>query len=399
MDAPASSKNYAALDGIRGYAVILVSLTHFTGLYVAAYRGFSLERVTYASLDTPTDRLYLWLFLGQQSLYILLTISGYMVCRMVVRPSYAGYLRFILARGARIYPPLLFGLLFALLGYALIGKLENVNLSLRNILYNVLTLNGIFELKGQPYAFPSWSLFYETIFCLFIPVLVSLSRKTKHPIVYLFTLWVPILGFLAIVGFSGWILFSPFLAGSLLAQLDDRRLVAIAERIPTWTVILAYAVVATLPSSWAPFPVLDNHGLHFAPSYMVFIVLACLMSCALLVKSVFSPGPLQRVFAIRPLNFLGKISYSFYMLHATLIFLTFAWFAPRIGQWSKAGEVSHFFPLLALFWLMSFAAAVVGYYAVEMLYFRSALSSRSKAYALAHASDSAAPAVSGQRVT
>ena len=372
-----SNKNYSALDGIRAYAAILVSLTHFVGAYGTGFRGMHMERLSYTTLATPLDGLFLWLFLNMHSVYILLTISGFMVCRMVMRPSYSGYWHFIAARGARIYPPLIFSLLFAA-AIALLFS-QAIDLSWRNILYNVLLLNGVFEIKGQPYNFPSWSLFYEIIYCLLIPGLLAICRGNKYPTRLLIVLWMLFFAGLAWLEFSGWILFGPFFAGSLLAQIDDSRISAIAQRIPTWGVVALYALVSSLPVSWAPLPSLDEHGIHFAPSYMVFIALACFMPCILIMKTVYSDGLLKSLFASWPLAYIGKISYSFYMLHAPLIFVAFTVFSPMLGRWSSIGGVPHFLALIAVFWGITLAAASFGFYAVEMLYFRSALSSRSKA--------------------
>src|SRR5258706_279902 len=113
MEVTHSARNYAALDGMRGYAAVLVSLTHFVGFYALGFRGLNVERATYVSVPHAVDALFLWLYLNMQSLYILLTISGFMVCRMVMRSSYRGYGHFLLARSVRIYPPLLFSLGFA----------------------------------------------------------------------------------------------------------------------------------------------------------------------------------------------------------------------------------------------------------------------------------------------
>src|SRR5258706_2186788 len=386
MEVTHSARNYAALDGMRGYAAVLVSLTHFVGFYALGFRGLNVERATYVSVPHAVDALFLWLYLNMQSLYILLTISGFMVCRMVMRSSYRGYGHFLLARSVRIYPPLLFSLGFAVALASLLS--EPVDLSLRNILYNVFALNGIFELKGQQWNFPSWSLFYEIGYCLFVPAFVALARRTTLPAMTLLALWSPVLLALALAGFTGWILFAPFVFGSLLAQLDDRRLIATAKRIPTWTVIAAYAVVSALPSSWAPIPRIDETGVHFAPSYIVFILLACMMACLLLVKTDYSEGVLQRVFSIPLLAFLGKVSYSFYLLHAPLIPVAFVVLAPLVGRWSDPGGVAHLIQLLAIFWVMVGASAILGFHAVEMIYFRSPLSSRSKARASIAAADS-----------
>jgi peptidoglycan/LPS O-acetylase OafA/YrhL len=376
--AAAATRNYAALDGIRGYAAVLVSVTHFTGFYAAGFRGWEVERATYATVPSITDAAYLWLYLSMHSLYILLTISGYMVCRMVMRPSYGGYRRFLAARALRIYPPLLFSLFFALVVFTVMKV--PLDLSAANVLYNVLTLNGIFELKGQPYNFPTWSLFYEIVYCLLVPVLVGLSRGRRHAIPTLFLLWAAFLGLLAVSGFSGWILFAPFVTGSILAQWDDRKLSEIGARVPTWVVIAVYAVVSALPSTWAPLPRLDADGFHFAPSYIVFIGLACAMSCLLLAKAVFASGPLQQLFALRPVEYLGKVSYSYYVLHAPLITVAFQKVSPVIGQWSTPGSFAHYAQLLVVFFVLVVASATFGYYAVEMIYFRSRFSSRSKKF-------------------
>jgi peptidoglycan/LPS O-acetylase OafA/YrhL len=374
----AATRNYAALDGIRGYAAVLVSVTHFTGFYAAGFRGLDVERATYASVPSATDAAYLWLYLSMQSLYILLTISGWMVCRMVMRPSYGGYRRFLASRALRIYPPLLFSLAFAVAIYALMGT--PIHLDAWNLVYNLLALNGIFELKGQPYNFPTWSLFYEIVYCLMVPVLVGFTRSSRHPVAMLFVLWAPFLAGLALIGFTGWILFAPFVTGSLLAQVDDQTLAKIGARTPTWLVVAIYAIVSALPSTWAPLPRLDDSGFHFPSRYVIFIVLACAMSCLLLAKAVFAPGPLQRLFALKPVEYLGKVSYSYYVLHAPLITVAFLKVSPIVARWSTPGSLAHYAQVFVVFFLLVVASATIGYYVVEMIYFRSAFSSRSKRF-------------------
>jgi exopolysaccharide production protein ExoZ len=385
-----SAKKYAALDGIRGYAAILVTLTHFVLAYTAGFRGLSLDRFNYASLPNSGDRIFLWLAMNMQSLYILLTISGFMVCRMVLRQTYPGYFRFLVGRSLRIYPPFIFSLLFALAIAQLFAW--PMRLDAANVLYNIFMLNGIFELQGQPFNFPSWTLFYEVMYCLLAPGIVAIVRGTwRVRIQQVFGIWLMLALCLVLIHFSGWAFFTPFAIGSMLAQLDDRQLIAAAAKIPTTVVIGVYVFVSALPNSWAPLPSFDGHGIHFTGQYIAFIILACVMSCLLVTKAVFSAGLLQNIFSFRPLEYLGKISYSFYLLHAPLIGVTFAVFAGVISRHLTSGSILHFVSLISVFWLMTLVAATIGYYLVEMLYFRSSLSSRSgKRVRVARDVDSAA---------
>ena len=66
---------------------------------------------------------------------------------------------------------------------------------------------------------------------------------------------------------------------------------------------------------------------------------AMLVTCALIVHCLRAPESVHRFIAVRPLARLGAMSYSFYLLHAPLLLVTYAIAGPIVGAWLGAGVV------------------------------------------------------------
>jgi len=372
------SKSFSAIDGIRGFAAVLVTLTHFVGAYAAIFRHIDLQQANFGNTPGFFDKILLWLFLNMHSLDILFVVSGFMVCRMVLRPSYPGLAGFLWARCMRIYPPLLVSLLFAVAMYSFAS--QPVSFDAWTITYNVLTLNGVFELTGEKYNFPSWSMFYEVMYCLLIPALVALVNGRRRSVVAMLMAWTVIMLVLAVAGFSGWFVFIPFAIGSLVALVDDKLLARLAKKMPAGVLVLVYLAASALPATWAPIPIVNGGDFRLDPRYAIFVVLVCISIALIVIKAAYEPCILQRIFSFRPLSHIGTISYSIYLFHAPIIFMAFRYFpVPPAESWQAAGGIPHFALLLGTFWFATLIIAHIDFYAIEMLYFRSRLSSRSKA--------------------
>lgn len=108
-----------------------------------------------------------------------------------------------------------------------------------------------------------------------------------------------------------------------------------------------------------------------AASYLTtaqFLYLFALVACLLVCKAVAAEGLLAQALSWRPLVYLGRISYSFYLLHSVALALMF-------GVWFRLGSV-RFSPMLdalyhgVLGFIGSLALAWASYHLAESFYFR-----------------------------
>lgn len=71
---------------------------------------------------------------------------------------------------------------------------------------------------------------------------------------------------------------------------------------------------------YAPIDFLQGHGFH---------KLVHIFGCSMLLLVFINSQNLKRIFSIKPIQFLGKVSFSFYLLHLCLLLV----FASRIYEW------------------------------------------------------------------
>ena len=225
------------LDGIRGFAVLLVFCVHQFG-NAANYLGRTFNDPV-REMDA-TSLILLWLTNSNYGVYLFFVLSGFLIGRMMIAPTRLTYGTFIARRFARIYPAFLLSLLAGALVTIFITKL--VGFSWTVLAQNLLFLNGWFAIGEVPsYNFVTWSLFFEFVFYLTIPAVWLLPSRPA---------W-QILGGLLITSVTAIVLqlgptYLYFFAGLVVANISDQRLQTIAERIPTSVVLVAHLAITTL---------------------------------------------------------------------------------------------------------------------------------------------------------
>ncbi len=278
-----------AMEGLRGYAIFLIFLTHF---YTPLKGGKTVEAA---------------LSLLQRSQYgvdIFFLLSGFLVFRLLKKTKVTSLSElgtFFLHRAMRIYPTFV---AMILLGFLLKYPAKWSEVSALTIVKNLLFLNGIpgyrfsmFELNPW-----SWSLFYEWTFYLAAPLLmfVGLNRRKS-------TLGWRALQLFVVAGCC--FVFGPMprwwmmLAGGALAVIGEARLRQVAATMPDALVAGVFLASAAL-FGYSDLKYDDYHW--FTPIF-------CLSSSILFVKACFGEGSLKRLFSWVPLRFLGNVSYSMYL--------------------------------------------------------------------------------------
>ena len=168
----------AAMEGLRGYAALLVVFIHTTGSFFIFYQHFFVGQVYYQSVTQissrfpPATTLTICLARAYYAVDLFFLLSGFLIMRILLSARQRGtfsYRSYLAKRCLRIYPTFLCALLFCLVVH--VGYLGEIRLRLGDLLGNLVFLNGFthFPWKIPGYVASSWSLFYEFSFYLTMP--------------------------------------------------------------------------------------------------------------------------------------------------------------------------------------------------------------------------------------
>jgi peptidoglycan/LPS O-acetylase OafA/YrhL len=304
------------LDGLRGVAALMVFFIHANGM------GFrELGRVGNSIADH-----------GKYGVTTFFVVSAYSLC-LSVSPvfdsrhvSWAG---FFVRRAFRIVPMYF----FALAAFAVIGMVEIKSTS--SLIAHVTFANIVMPQYANDTLHVEWSIAVEVAFYLLFPLLI-LVRWTRHPILILLAM--------AVLVFAA----RPFLAVALGDAFWNHRgfnilwhlhtfLIGIACFIwirrgdhtsyPRWLSICGAALLTGLS-------IIVGEGHHSAPAFAI--------ATALIITG-FHQGSRTVAWLSRPMPvFVGRISYSIYLLHAPII-------------WSLPGPVG----LAAPLWMASLLGVTI----------------------------------------
>lgn len=314
-----------SLDGLRGYLAFSVFLHHASFYFEFPHTGLFLE---------PPSRVYS--HLGDSSVKLFFMITGFLfyskLLRAKSRPArdfdwvglYAG-------RFCRIVPMYWVAILamFVVVGivtgfqlrepaYVLIAKMLNWLNFFFTTQPEVNGLNSKLILSGV-----IWTLIVEWMFYLFLPVL-ALGLGIKVPKAILALALIPCGWLVVFVSFrthSTLVNIVPFFGGVLAAYVNQSTQWTRALQAPVFGVVVLAGLALTL--------LLTPNGHNFiTPLFltMAFIPIAC-------GNTVFG---LLRIKAAR---FLGEISFSVYLLHGMVLYITFLLILPKFVSGRLTPEV------------------------------------------------------------
>lgn len=311
----------AALDGLRGLAALAVLWGHAEG---------ALRKPFAVAVWLHTGPLAVVLN-GVGGIHVFFVLSGYCLTASARRGRGAvAFAQYVVRRVFRIHLPFVFGLLVAWGATATtvgapdvpglspwIERLRGVHLDLPHLLHSL-------RFPGEAFLqMPvGWTLQVEMIFSLLLPFGVWLAGAS-HAVVLV------ALGAGALLAEPAFHHAQPyaldFAVGTALA-LEREGLARGFARLPRAARValpLAGLAVLTTPR-WLridrPYP--DESKLALA---LFVLGAAALVACAVHVEGV------RRLLAWRPLAELGRVSYSVYLLHLTVILLAAGLVEARVG--------------------------------------------------------------------
>lgn len=304
----AAAPRFAALDGLRGFAVLLVFCVHAAGNLAAVALGRDLGATNYFTLAGTTEQVLFWLFRSHHGVFIFFLLSGYLIGRMAWPQMTLTAGAFVARRALRIYPAFLVAFVASLAFAHADGSWTPPDLP--RIAGNLVFLDGWPPARVRPFNVVTWSLFYEATFYLAFPLVVLVARgigPRSAAAVPICVAGVALPVAATALGADAIVLcWSLLFTGALLAAHAPLR--DALARTPMPIVVLLYLAVTTLAMLDALPPV---------PAILAFGAAGALV----LLKCLRGDNVLSAAFAWRPLRELGRVSYSFYLVHWMIVVL------------------------------------------------------------------------------
>jgi peptidoglycan/LPS O-acetylase OafA/YrhL len=315
-------EHYFWIDALRGCAALIVVISH-----VSIFGLYGYEH-TLATL--PPTRL---LWAGHQAVILFFVISGFALFLLFESMAKAGcgWPKFILVRFLRLYPPYLASLLLALLvlnAPRLFGVLPPANMPIianghvtAATLVGHLFMIGIFDVEAiNP---PIWTLVYEARLCLLFPLIyLVVARGTWSRVGMVAAAWLVVVCSIAAWEYH----YVPNLAFPMLRTADLALTFLIGATAAKFRVRIGEWISTRRPSVVAALLVLSvivfmySYGYSWpgwTPKWVQLIseIFPALASAYFVVLAIAFPAPSKH----RVLGFLGRISYSLYLVHQIAI--------------------------------------------------------------------------------
>jgi exopolysaccharide production protein ExoZ len=288
--------NIRAMEGMRGLAVSLVFLVHYVGLIKPWIDGAPALLSLANAMQT----------IGNTGVDLFFVLSGYLIygALMARRPN---FFKFMSRRIVRIYPAFL--AVFAMyLVLSLVFPAENkipagATQAAAYLIENLLLLPGLFPI--EPMITVAWSLSYEMLYYLAIPLLIGLFRLRDRSAGWRVAFFLTAAGAILIGStlLDGPIRLIMFVAGILLYEARFQTSKVWQNGAVGIAALIGGLLATLLPVSGAAAGALKA-GLLF-----VAFFLFCRAGFAETRRA------LPRALSWRPLRWLGNMSYSYYLLH------------------------------------------------------------------------------------
>ncbi|UXW84536.1 acyltransferase [Microbacterium azadirachtae] len=321
-----------SLDGLRGLAAGIV-LIHHASLIAEPW----LDPAGWAVLTQSPLKL---LIAGSEAVMVFFVLSGLVVALPALRPGFS-WARYFPARLFRLYVPVIAALGAAALLVKVVPRdastmpddswmqdAQATSVSAGDVLSQMTLLRADYPIDNV-----LWSLRWELFFSLLLPLYVWVALRVRRFAVPVGVLTVVLMFAGRASGNSALAYLPVFLLGTLIAvRFDDLRGLAAgprARRALPWVAALAGTM---LIASWLARPL--TAGTIAAD---VLWALAGAGAALLVILAVIWPRA-ERALGTRPMQWLGRISFSLYLVHApilaTLCYLLGAerwWLACLIG--------------------------------------------------------------------
>jgi peptidoglycan/LPS O-acetylase OafA/YrhL len=281
----------------------LESMRGLAALAVAAHHGLS--AFAESSTPHPLDWL-LSAFNPAASVMFFFVLSGYVLGRALDRDGKIS--SFLVRRAFRIIPPFVFAVLFAFACVTLI-RIDPAPQGLTGFFMKAFwpepTWSQLWDnliLTSSWVNGPTWSIWPEIVGSAFLPFVASAHKLVPHK-----WRWLLFLSVSVALAFSGfklviWFYFGFFLAKEIANGIGARK----------WLSVIAFL------GGFVLLKVTADHAIYYKSA----TVIPSAIAGALMIGAVTASRDFMTWLEVGALRFLGQISFSFYLLHWPIFYLS-----------------------------------------------------------------------------
>jgi peptidoglycan/LPS O-acetylase OafA/YrhL len=312
--------------------------------------GANFEQTHFTWLTAAFDRVLFWLYASHHGVFLFFVLSGFLIGRMWWPRPVMRYPTFAWRRTLRIYPAFLLAFAGSLVFAYASDTWQPPDMP--RLVANLLFLNGAPGAAVTAFNIVTWSLFYEMTFYLVFPVVAWLALASgvrAAPWVGVAAIALPVLAMQ--LGANPLVLCWSLLFIGVAFAMHEARIRALAARLPAAVVMIIYVAVTTL----ALFDLLPA-----IPAILGFGTATVLV----IAKSLQRGNALSWLLTRPLLRALGRISYSFYLVHWMFVVLV-----ARVVSTQGLGGIAATLSIFAGGFLASAAAAVALWWIAERPYF------------------------------
>jgi exopolysaccharide production protein ExoZ len=339
---PNVGNNVLTMEGIRGVAVFLVFLVHYSSLSMPWIPAGSLISLVAETLHS----------VGNAGVDLFFVLSGYLIYGSLISREQP-FFQFIKRRIRRIYPAFIAVYLMYLILSFLFPFESKIpkDGALIYLLQNFLLLPGIFQI--EPMITVAWSLSYEVFYYVTMPIIVMAlrlrTRSTKFRVLSMAFLAL-LIGFWS-AEYDGHLRLLMFMAGIFLYEAVFSGKV----RPPSSGVgLLVFLIGLTV----MPFSISGHIKIWVLFTSFYLFCLCCFLR----------PNEwLARWFSWKPLRWLGNMSYSYYLLHG-LALKAFFFVMGKVAHFNELGGVVSFLLLLPILFFLTLIPTIMLFLFVERLF-------------------------------
>lgn len=339
-------------DGMRGVACLMVFFVHFYALFGIHFVGPARSMFYVASNSGST---------GVDCFFV---ISGFLIYKISLERK-AGFGSFIARRIRRLYPTFLVVFLFYLVlsaRFPAISKLpDGAGQLALAIGSNLLMLPGM--LSSTPIISVAWSLSYEWFFYLTLPLIVLFCNMKAWNWRSRIAFWtgVAIAQYLAATLFGlgeSHLRLIMFTAGIILWEAVEHFPIRGSSHVEEWAAIAMLVFVLAVIGGSAVETRLSKVVLASVPNFYGLGLSTGWLAVAF--YALRGNGILRSFFSVRALRAVGKISYSYYLIHGLGLHML-KYLLPAQDRDSLPGMAA----LLTLSLAVTLSCGALLYFAVE----------------------------------
>ena len=344
------------LDGLRAIAAFGVIWIHVWAFYANP------------SLMISSLNLYKLMAILGNGVDFFFVISGFCMYLMIDKSfSWKGYKHFLYKRLLRIAP----AYFVSILVYASIIKVFNPSFHFfYNVFFHFLFLNNV--VTGNTISGPFWSLGTEWHFYMILPFFIWFSNKIslmRSVLLFSFSsiifMCIINLGYLNYYWWQNQIFvrFPEFGIGIIGAYLYLKN-----WKLPLWLsgikgLVIGFVIMYSGRTFMVTEFLAKTSGMAFIFKSIAEPVM-CLGFCTMLYNLISQPSIVSRVLSLKPITYLGRISFSVYLWHSLSILI--------LAHILKSLPYQNYNPIIAfiLVSLLTILIAHFSYSLFESLYFK-----------------------------